>query len=117
MENHKMLGTQEALVGPTEGGPGPTGVPPTNAAAAGPRGSGLTGAASNGHKRPDPAVPEKPVRRRFDAEYKARILREADQPTQPGQLGAMLRREGLYGSHLSMWRKQTGRGSARRPHA
>jgi transposase-like protein len=51
-------------------------------------------------------VPEKPVRRRFDAEYKARILREADQLTQPGQLGALLRREGPYSSHLSLWRKQ-----------
>jgi len=51
-------------------------------------------------------VPERPVRRRFDAEYKARILREADQLTAPGQLGALLRREGLYSSHLSMWRKQ-----------
>jgi transposase len=46
------------------------------------------------------------VRRRFDAEYKARILREADQVTEPGQLGALLRREGLYASHLSVWRKQ-----------
>jgi transposase InsO family protein len=51
-------------------------------------------------------VPEKPVRRRFDAEYKARILREADQLTEPGQVGALLRREGLYSSHLSVWRKQ-----------
>ena len=51
-------------------------------------------------------MPEKPVRRRFDAEFKARILREADQFTQPGQLGALLRREGLYSSHLSVWRKQ-----------
>jgi transposase-like protein len=51
-------------------------------------------------------VPERPVRRRFDAEYKARILREADQLTGPGQLGALLRREGLYSSHLSVWRKQ-----------
>jgi transposase-like protein len=51
-------------------------------------------------------VPEKPVRRRFDAEYKARILREADQLTRPGQVGALLRREGLYSSHLSVWRKQ-----------
>lgn len=57
-------------------------------------------------QRPNPAVPEKPVRRRFDAEFKARILREADQFTQPGQLGALLRREGLYSSHLSVWRKQ-----------
>ncbi|MBU4272640.1 MAG: hypothetical protein KKA28_12330, partial [Planctomycetes bacterium] len=42
----------------------------------------------------DPAVPEKPVRRRFTAEYKVRVLREADRCTQPGQLGVLLRREG-----------------------
>ena len=104
MENQKMLSTQEAVVGGMEGGPGPTGVPPTNAAAEGAGGSGPR--AVNGQQRPDPAVPEKPVRRRFDAEYKARILREADQLTQPGQLGALLRREGPYSSHLSLWRKQ-----------
>ena len=45
------------------------------------------------------------MRRRFDAEYTARILREADQLAEPGQLGALLRREGLYSSHLSVWRK------------
>jgi len=50
-----------------------------------------------------PAVPEKPVRRRFTAEYKARILQEADRLTQPGQLGALLRREGLYSSNLCVW--------------
>ena len=55
---------------------------------------------------PDPAVPEKPVRRRFTAEYKIRILREADRCTEPGQLGALLRREGLYSSHLNTWRQQ-----------
>ena len=98
-----MLGTPEALVGETGGGPGPTGVPPTTAAAAGAGESGL--GAGNGRQRPDPAVPEKPVRRRFDAEYKARILREADQLTQPGQLGALLRREGHSSSHLSVWQK------------
>ncbi len=105
MENHRMLGTPEAVVGGTDGGPGPTGVPPTTAAAEGAGGSEPR-AGSSGQPRPDPAVPEKPVRRRFDAEYKARILREADQPTEPGQLGALLRREGRYSSHLSMWRKQ-----------
>ena len=104
MENQTMLSTQEAVVGGTEGGPGPTGVPPTTAAA---EGAGVSGPrAGNGQQRPDPAVPEKPVRRRFDAEFKARILREADQCTQPGQLGALLRREGLYSSHLFLWRKQ-----------
>ena len=106
MDNQRMLSTQEAVVGGTEGGPGPTGVPPTTAAAEGAGGSGQRADSGNGRQRPDPAVPEKPVRRRFDAEYKARILREADQLTQPGQLGALLRREGLYSSHLSVWRKQ-----------
>jgi len=60
---------------------------------------------------PDPAVPEKPVRRRFTAEYKLRILREADRCTQPSQLGALLRREGLYSSHLSTWRRQRDAGT------
>jgi transposase-like protein len=56
-------------------------------------------------------VPEKPVRRRFTAEYKLRILREADACTEPGQLGALLRREGLYSSHLSTWRQQRDEGT------
>ena len=60
---------------------------------------------------PDPAVPEKPVRRRFTAEYKIRILREADRCSQPGQLGALLRREGLYSSHLTNWRQQRDAGT------
>jgi transposase-like protein len=60
---------------------------------------------------PDPAVPEKPVRRRFTAEYKLRILREADRCSRPGQLGALLRREGLYSSHLSTWRQQRDAGT------
>ena len=58
-----------------------------------------------------PAVPEKPVRRRFTAEYRIRILREADRCTQPGQLGALLRREGLYSSHLNTWRQQRDAGA------
>lgn len=60
---------------------------------------------------PDPVVAEKPVRRRFTAEYKLRILREADRCTQPGQLGALLRREGLYSSHLRTWGQQRDRGT------
>jgi transposase-like protein len=59
---------------------------------------------------PDPAVLEKPVRRRFTAEYKLRILHEADRCTASGQLGALLRREGLYSSHLSTWREQRSKG-------
>jgi transposase-like protein len=56
-------------------------------------------------------VPEKPVRRRFLAEYKLRMLREADRCTMPGQLGALLRREGLYSSHLTTWRQQRDEGT------
>ena len=68
-------------------------------------------AAGNGRPIPDPAVLEKPVRRRFTAEYKLRILQEADQCTASGQLGALLRREGLYSSLLSTWRKQRDQGT------
>jgi transposase-like protein len=50
------------------------------------------------------------VRRRFTVEYKLRILREADRCKQSGQLGALLRREGLYSSHLSTWRQQRDEG-------
>ena len=59
----------------------------------------------------DPEVNEKPVRRRFDAAYKLRIIEEADRCTQPGQLGELLRREGLYSSHLANWRRLREQGS------
>jgi transposase-like protein len=59
---------------------------------------------------PSPEVPERPVRRRFTAEYKLRILAEADCCTAPGQLGELLRREGLYSSHLGTWRRQRDEG-------
>ena len=68
-------------------------------------------AAGNGRPIPDPAVLEKPVRRRFTAEYKLRILHEADQCTASGELGALLRREGLYSSLLSTWRHQRDQGT------
>lgn len=58
----------------------------------------------------NPEVEEKAKRRMFSAEYKRRILREADACTKPGEVGALLRREGLYSSHLSSWRKQRERG-------
>ena len=56
--------------------------------------------------RPDPEVLEKPVRRKFSAEYKRRILEEADACHEQGQLGALMRREGLYSSYLSNWRRE-----------
>ena len=66
---------------------------------------------------PDPEVPEKAVRRRFTAEYKLDILRQADHSRTPGEIGALLRREGLYSSHLTTWRRQSEAGilSALRP--
>ena len=49
----------------------------------------------------EPEVLEKASRRRFTARYKLRVLEEADGCTEPGQIGALLRREGLYSSHLT----------------
>jgi transposase len=60
---------------------------------------------------PDPEVPEKAKRRRFTAEYKLRIVREADACTAAGEVGALLRREGLYSSHLVEWRRQRDAGA------
>ena len=60
---------------------------------------------------PDPEVRERPRRRRFTAAYKLRILQEADTCTASGQLGALLRREGLYSSHLVAWRRQREAGA------
>lgn len=59
----------------------------------------------------DPEVLEKPVRRKFTADYKLKIVQEADSCTAHGQIGALLRREGLYSSHLSTWRRQLRRGT------
>ena len=55
---------------------------------------------------PDPEVSCVSGRRRFSAAYKARIVREADACTEPGEVGALLRREGLYSSNLTHWRKE-----------
>lgn len=60
---------------------------------------------------PDPEVPEKATRRRFTVEYKLRILREAQGCREQHQLGALLRREGLYYSNLTTWRKQVEKGT------
>ena len=60
--------------------------------------------------RPDPQVTQRATRRRFLATDKLRILAEADACNQPGQLGALLRREGLYSSSLTSFRKQRDEG-------
>jgi len=54
---------------------------------------------------PDPEVTERPTRRRFTAAYKVAILDELDRATAPGAKGAILRREGLYSSHVTDWRR------------
>ena len=64
----------------------------------------------------DPAVPDPEVkatkpRRRFSAKYKLSILAEVDACTTKGQIGAILRREGLYSSNLTTWRKQREKGA------
>jgi transposase-like protein len=87
----------------TEGGT-PTGVaaPPNAAAAVG--GDGVSVVGSPLH--PDPQVAAKPERRRFDKTYKWSILQQADACVGTGQIGALLRREGLYSSHLANWRRE-----------
>ncbi len=67
--------------------------------------------ASSSRGVPDPELAERPRRRRFTAEYKLRVLREAEACTRRGEIGAMLRREGLYTSHLTAWRKQRDAGA------
>ena len=67
--------------------------------------------AGRGGPAPDPELVERARRRRFTAEYKLGVLRDADTCSQPGEIGALLRREGLYSSHLSTWRKQRDDGA------
>ena len=59
---------------------------------------------------PDPEVPARHTRRRFTTAYKLEMLRKADACTRHGELGALLRKEGLYSSHLITWRQQRERG-------
>jgi transposase len=59
---------------------------------------------------PDPEVLERPKRRRFTAEYLKSIVRQADACTHKGDVGALLRREGLYSSYLTQWRQERDRG-------
>ena len=94
-------GTIELVVPPQSGGersePERSGGTTSSAAAAHIPGSG--------GRVPDPEVAAKPIRRHHSAEYKLRILREAD-TCGPGGIAAMLRREGLYSSALTTWRQQ-----------
>jgi transposase len=60
---------------------------------------------------PDPELVERAKRRRFTAEYKLKIVREAEACTGPGEIGALLRREGLYSSLLTEWRRARDSGA------
>ena len=59
---------------------------------------------------PGPELMERPRRRKFTAQYKLSVVREADACSKPGEIGALLRREGLYSSLLSAWRKERDAG-------
>src|ERR1035441_9774982 len=65
---------------------------------------------------PDSEVTARPHRRRFSAEYKLSIIEQADSAQGAGAVGALLRREGLYSSHLATWRQQAEAGRVRRSH-
>jgi hypothetical protein len=97
----KQVGAEAG--GETEGARRATGVFPGGAPAAEPP-------AATGEET---EVVAKAQRRRFTAEYKRRIVREADRCTTAGAIGALLRREGLYSSHLTTWRAARDRGGTR----
>ncbi len=79
--------------------------------AVGERGESGRGAGAASGSPPDPELVERPKRRRFTARYKLEILERADACTRPGEVGPLLRREGLYTSHLTYWRKQRKDGA------
>lgn len=81
---------------------------PAERAAEGPAGSPApdVGKARPERRQPNPELVERARRRQFTAEYKLRIVEEADACSGQGEVGALLRREGLYSSHLAEWRKQ-----------
>ena len=66
--------------------------------------------ATSSSASPDPEVSARHARRRFTTKYKLEILRKADACTQPGQVGELLRKEGLYSSHLVTWRRGRAEG-------
>ena len=102
MEEKLLESRDMGIVSPaggTEGARRATGVPPAAAASGG-----------NIRSVPDPEVPEKKPRRKFTAKYKLDILDKADKCTEPGDIGVLLRKEGLYSSYLTTWNKQKENG-------
>ena len=102
-KSKKAGGTRRAPAGPSERREGERSEPERN-------GGGPGAPDSRPGAAPDPEVPEKAVRRQYTAEYKLRVLGEADACREPGEVGALLRREGLYSSLLSAWRQQRAEG-------
>jgi len=96
MKTKQKNNKEGTFMGETEGARRATGVPP--------------GDKNQQILPPDPEVPEKIPRRIFTPKYKLRILDEADACTEKGQLGTLLRQEGLYSSSLTLWRKQRAQG-------
>ena len=70
----------------------------------------MTGVLAGSSLGEEVEVVAKAQRRRFTAAYKRRVLQDADRCRKPGELGALLRREGLYSSHLAAWRAARARG-------
>ena len=81
--------------------------------AVGERGESGRGARAGSGSALDRELVERPKRRRFAAKYKLEILEKADACTRPGEVGELLRSEGLYTSHLTYWRKQRRDGALR----
>lgn len=95
----QLEATTPAPEGETEGARRATGVSPSGAGVAPPV---------------DPEVEVPPTRRRFTAAYKLHIVEAADRCTAPGETGALLRKEGLYSSHLTLWRRQRDEGALKK---
>lgn len=107
MAYEKMMGTQQSPAAVTEGGRRPTGVTAAGTPTSTPEGL----PAHFGNAAPaNPEVVAKPERRRFTKAYKLDILRQVDACSGVGQIGAVLRREGLYSSYLANWRLQRSQG-------
>jgi transposase len=76
----------------------------------GERSGGASNSGGASRAVPDPEVAAKPKRRRFTADYKRSIVEQAEAGQDAGAIGSLLRREGLYSSHLSTWRRQSRQG-------
>ena len=105
MINDVIQGAEDAAAAGTEGGRRPTGVPAAADSKFSP-GSDLAGLNGRAAPQPNPQVIESPVRRRYTKDYRRDILQQIAACTKDGEVGQILRREGLYSSLVSSWRKK-----------